>query len=86
VDAVDRRRQNNVAVIALVVTLLTNVLALVWGAATLNATVNNLLDTVRNQGELQASTTLQVQNLNIRMGIVEDRSLRNTRDIIDERK
>jgi hypothetical protein len=81
-DAIDRRRSNNVAVFALVFTLLTNIVALVWGAATLNATVGHLTNTVQGQAVLQAATTAQVNQLNTRMGIVEDRTLR-TNDRMD---
>lgn len=79
-EAIDRRRSNNLAILALIVTLLTNVIALVWGAATLNSTVGHLSRGLENQASLQAATTLQVNQLNTRMGIVEDRSLRNLRD------
>lgn len=80
-DAVDRRRANNFALIALVVTLMTNVIALVWGAATLNATVGNLANSMDTQAGVLSSVVSQVNQLNNRMGIVEDRSNRSARQL-----
>lgn len=77
----ERRQGNLVAIVALVVTLLTNIIALTWGASKMSSAINNLENTTSDLGravkEIQSFNSI----MSTRMGIIEDRVLRNSTKI-----
>lgn len=61
---------------ALYFTIAVQIIATIWGAATLTATVSQLRESVHNQGELNASLASAVTDIKVDVAILKDRQLR----------
>lgn len=72
----DRRSGERGRNYALYFTIAVQILATVWAAATLNATVVQLRDTVKGQGELNATLALAVSDIKVDVAVLKDRQLR----------
>lgn len=79
-DAMGERRQITLREIAMMVTLLLNFGALVWGAATISNTVNSLKGTVQDLNLTVRTITADMNQIkmdyNARLRVLEDRNSR----------
>ena len=69
------RRQGNVfAIVALMITLLTNIIALTWGASQMSSAVNGLETTTSELGTTVKEIQQLIAKLDVRMSIQEAKS------------
>lgn len=67
----ERRQGNVVAIIALMVTLLTNIIALTWGASKMSSAINGLQETTKDLGFAVKDIQMFNQKMDIRMTVAE---------------
>lgn len=75
----DRRHAERHRNYALYFTIAVQIIATVWGAATLNATVGQLRESVRNQGDLNANLVTVVTDIKVDVAILKDREARKSK-------
>ena len=67
----ERRQGNVVALVALIVTLLTNIIALTWGASKISFSIENLNKNTADLGSAVMNIQTTIQRMDVRMTIAE---------------